>query len=1289
MQEPHQRKYICPGPIWIVHPPRYVIPADEGHFKLSITRDGAGYNTSCLFYGASATAVAAALDALDPIDDLGGSTVVREGDGASPEYNYGFVYHIVASNSSENLVNSVDIDVVGSGVQHGCARLSTLGYWEDELNWDTGVVPSSTDEVTIPTDAGFVVLTADTAIDTLRVNGGALVTHDSTCLPGWTPAPGGTSSSFGSKKCYRFFDHASSWAAAQSACASAVSQLQPGPARGGSLRGALVTVQGLEENNWVARMCRGDSLERDCWVGMTRSYRGAGRIETGDDLEWAELENVAGESRYRSWATREPSDFENDEAGEHCVATQGSRKRAADQGEARWYDDECEAEKPFVCQAFGISTPFSLSVSTELEMAGGYIVGAGTVTSSTLAQVSGDNGEVGILNGATVLNSGSMDWSAAEACGWGGSLHNTGTLTFSGTILLEAAEDGEGFLADNAGAWPAVVNEEGGEVVFEAGSEVDLEWLLWNEGGSVVVEGELDSTGGGYSSSGTWTVEVGGEARFSDSSLIMHQSEVVVVTLQADREVTGQDVETFAGRAGYYRLAFGGEETSCIGYHASEETVEEALEEMSSIDEEGGVTVRRDGDGKLERWQYGYRYVVTFDGTRALSGGSNTLALSCAGSADDCGCVDISGGIEGTGGSRVGCGAAIFDSSDDRASTSAEFDSSTCRVQGTVELETLKEGGETVVSGGGVLAFANGGQYFLPSAVTADVEVMSGAEVVCPHSAAELVGAVNVSSGGVLWFAGAGWEALDAVSLLHSDPDTPGRSGSAVASPPGFNATIDGDVNVQGDAEVRLAAATPAATVVVLGSLTLAGGGLSGRGRISVEGSTLVVASAGDEEDDASSLRNGLTLDMYGGGEWSGGGLKARDGVTVVNRGLLEASAAGGIWFGKGGDFGARAPLDFDGEQWYENPLCGDGCTVEPSCENRDGGEILGVEGSNVVLGFVLHNEGTVRVEDHGRLEWCGEGQGGGNGTVDLPGMNSTLVFSAGGFVFGGSSSVAGEGVLEFSAGTGHELPKGGQEVSPLVKVSGHGVVTFAGTYLLLGRGVTVADKGVLVFSSVTSSTLISGEATLMDDGLIIFPLPSVLASLVDAGGGSVDAEAPWGSGEGDQDGGAGWGAASRSSVTVEGTFVWMGGAISGNARVVCAGGSEWTDGNGGGGSSAFQATTKHILNSLHLVSRGDVVWSTGDVIVSTGAAFVNQGTLLLLEETEDDDGDDLPSRIRASQKGERPGWRDGFSSGTLEAMLDGGGSADAVATGGAGSAGGGAANWAWEELSYYDASSF
>lgn len=127
---------------------RHVLPAaDTGHFKFSVTRDGVSFNTSCISYGAPAGTVAAALDALDPFDDLGGSAVVRQGDGSSSAYDYGFVYYISASNSSQNLVSSIEIELAGSGVEYGCARLSTLGYWEDGLNWDAGVAPVSTDEV--------------------------------------------------------------------------------------------------------------------------------------------------------------------------------------------------------------------------------------------------------------------------------------------------------------------------------------------------------------------------------------------------------------------------------------------------------------------------------------------------------------------------------------------------------------------------------------------------------------------------------------------------------------------------------------------------------------------------------------------------------------------------------------------------------------------------------------------------------------------------------------------------------------------------------------------------------------------------------------------------------------------------------------------------------------------------------------------------------------------------------------------------------------------------------------
>lgn len=81
-----------------------------------------------------------------------------------------------------------------------------------------------------------------------------------------------------------------------------------------------------------------------------------------------------------------------------------------------------------------------------------------------------------------------MEWSAPSTVGWGGNLYNKGTLTFSGAgVSFGATADGVGFLKDNPGAWPVVVNEEGAEVVIEAGSEVALEWLLWNQGGQVSV----------------------------------------------------------------------------------------------------------------------------------------------------------------------------------------------------------------------------------------------------------------------------------------------------------------------------------------------------------------------------------------------------------------------------------------------------------------------------------------------------------------------------------------------------------------------------------------------------------------------------------------------------------------------------------------------------------------------------------------------------------------------------------------------------------------------------------
>lgn len=82
----------------------------------------------------------------------------------------------------------------------------------------------------------------------------------------------------------------------------------------------------------------------------------------------------------------------------------------------------------------------------------------------------------------------------------------------------------------------------------------------------------------------------------------------------------------------------------------------------------------------------------------------------------------------------------------------------------------------------------------------------------------------------------------------------------------------------------------------------------------------------------------------------------------------------------------------------------------------------------------------------------------------------------------------------------------------------------------------------------------------------------------------------------------------------------------------------------------------------------GDVVWSKGDVIVSHGATFINRGTLRLQDENEPD----LVPRIRAPRDGENV-----LGKGSRVAT-------DVTASvAGAGFPQGGAADWAWEELSY------
>lgn len=84
----------------------------------------------------------------------------------------------------------------------------------------------------------------------------------------------------------------------------------------------------------------------------------------------------------------------------------------------------------------------------------------------------------------------------------------------------------------------------------------------------------------------------------------------------------GQDVEFASERGGYYRLAFGGEKTRCIGYHASDKILEARVKAlylfMPVADPSRCITIRTIGDlckdmlkylnaAALEKLYYGER----------------------------------------------------------------------------------------------------------------------------------------------------------------------------------------------------------------------------------------------------------------------------------------------------------------------------------------------------------------------------------------------------------------------------------------------------------------------------------------------------------------------------------------------------------------------------------------------------------------------------------------------------------------------------------------------------------
>jgi hypothetical protein len=70
-----------------------------------------------------------------------------------------------------------------------CAKIRTIGEWEDPAKWNNGKVPSQASLVTIPVGAGVVRLNGDVTVRRLLMDDGMLLAHKTYCPHGWSIEP--------------------------------------------------------------------------------------------------------------------------------------------------------------------------------------------------------------------------------------------------------------------------------------------------------------------------------------------------------------------------------------------------------------------------------------------------------------------------------------------------------------------------------------------------------------------------------------------------------------------------------------------------------------------------------------------------------------------------------------------------------------------------------------------------------------------------------------------------------------------------------------------------------------------------------------------------------------------------------------------------------------------------------------------------------------------------------------------------------------------------------------------
>lgn len=1034
-----------------------------GHWGLEI----AGERSPCFEWHATERTIVTGLRSLGVSGRVGRVGVSSSGNGYERNSSFGYVRSISFTNWTRN----TNVTLF-HGAGEDCSSILTYGLWSDADNWDTGDVPGSDDDVTIPADAGFVNLGMDITVNSLTMHGGTINTQRSNCPSAWAKPNRFDSGGEEVSKCYSPFysstgvgEQGLGLNEAQAACRTITR----------SVTGNLVQIHAWSENEYAKELCGGlagvpfnpagsntipppqDPL---CWIGLNINPKEgvAGGFQWVSELDMTEL-------RWRSFARGEPNNFTTDIGGEECVAMAPALFDVEKQHMGLWNDEKCTSPLPFICEQYATNEGRKLVLEDGLRMYGGAFVGGGVV------KARGDNNEIACTRACAVTDAARLELSgdtvmSSTLQGGDGALIyvvNGSRLSLSEGARFQAvagpavatgadpfnglSESSDGFVtvtsAVPGGRRPRLLN--GGVIEFDpttASERADIEWFTINEGILRVTgdagDAALVVSGGGVHAKGV--VELRGESTVLDlanHSVAMSVSPTFSVTVSSDLMIKGVDkgsdgVDTNFPDAtdildgdedwneGTYRLgltvpgalgAEGGVHVSeCIPYHASARHLERILNRMAGARVLGGVSVvDRHGDGSTERWDYGYRYTVVFDS-------SNDIAVNG---------LDSQGFTLHCQGSRNGCGCAET-TADHLINGNVQYfcgdkhnssltDPDACTTTPGIDVAVLNEGGQSAVRGSGTLV-VSGGMHRLPSVLRTALRVESGTAVVTARNIS--APAVRVK-GGVLTLGGTSFEGMDNAMLLYEDAQRYRRDSLTHRA---MNAEIAGLVHVSGG-EVRIAT-NDFASGVAAQKLIWDGGHLSGWASVTISDELVVNGTA--SRSIGAAMR--LICEDACAWLWDGSGkVSMSEGSAWINRGAMVIQTQGAEAGYDASWDGWAEPQQWSGTVWFTNPLCGQHCRRSPYFLNS--GVLVVDADAEATIGLTLRHIGSFTSFANSTLTLAGGGDGIGSWEV-----NGTLAMSGGAFVMDRDSVVAGSGVIHGSGGGPHSLA---DVIGPRVVLSG------------------------------------------------------------------------------------------------------------------------------------------------------------------------------------------------------------------------------------------------------------